>query len=181
MLVRSTKIGTKKPSGITKPDFIALDIQDIDFELLATYGIKACFIDLDGTVVDKGTYNVSEGIIKTLRGTKMKIYIATNRPKSRDLKNLRELLNASGVIHPHKFWGKPFKRYFENGLKDINLQRHEVVMIGDRYVQDIIGANRAGIYSLLVKKLDKPKGFLDEMISKAERKYTDKISVDYLK
>ncbi len=177
--MKSQQLSAKKTAASMNPDFIALNIQDINFDVLASYGIKACFIDLDGTVVNRGSYDVSERIIKTLRSTKMKIYIATNRPKSRDLKNLKDSLNASGVIHPHKFWGKPTKKYFENGLEDKNLQRHEVVMVGDRYIQDIFGANRAGIYSLLIKKLDKPTGFFDTLISKAEQIYTNKISKRY--
>lgn len=146
----------KKPRFSLRPDFIVDTVQSIDFEMLAQHGIKACLIDLDGTVVKRGTYDVSETIKVTLKRASqvMDIYIATNRPKSRDLKNLKNDIYAKGVIHPKFIYGKPTKRYFTTGLLQIGVPPEQAVMIGDRRIQDIFGANRAGVYSLLVRKLN---------------------------
>ncbi len=179
MLIRNKFSRTKSPITRFTPDFIASNVQLIDFAKLKKLGIKACFIDLDNTVVEHAAYEVSDDIKTALQNSGLNIYIATNRPKSRDLKDLKDLLGAQGVIHPHGLAGKPFKRYFINGLRDMGLSRHETVMIGDRYVQDILGSNRAGMYSLLVYKLGKPIGIIDWVFSALEQTITKRISKNY--
>ncbi len=61
-------------------DYIADSVAEIDFKLLQSRGIKACFIDLDGTVVARDTFEVDRKIIKQLNNSQLPIYIATNRP-----------------------------------------------------------------------------------------------------
>ena len=161
------------------PDFIVEHVEGIDFKQLKAIGITTCLIDLDNTVVERKMYEVSPEIQRTLRSSGMDIYIATNRPKSRDLKNLKELLGANGVVHPHGVYAKPSKRYFANALKDKHLKRSEVVMIGDRFFQDILGANRAGIHSLLVAKLGRPVSLSDRLVSGLERLITRQLSKRY--
>lgn len=172
MLIRKNLQGSKK-SHMFLPDFIAKSVTDIDFDLLTTLGVKSCFIDLDGTVVSRGEFEVRADIVAVLKKADQSMFIATNRPKSRDLKTLQHDLKATGVIHPHGLWGKPFKRYYRTGLKEHGFDKHEVVMIGDRYLQDIYGANRAGMYTLLIgDKLGASKGIGDKLLSKAEHSVT---------
>ncbi len=161
------------------PDFISESVAAVDFAYLKKIGIRACLIDLDGTVVSRSTFAVDKKIGDSLQASGIKIYIATNRPKSRSLKTLKEDLHAHGVIHPHGFFGKPSKRYYLSALKELNLEPYEVVMIGDRYIQDMLGANRAGIYSLLVYKLGPNHGSIDRFISEKEKKFTNSLLPKY--
>jgi HAD superfamily phosphatase (TIGR01668 family) len=162
-----------------QPDYIAERVATIDFRQLHTKGVAAIFIDLDGTVVARGTYEVDPGITKALRNQPLPVYIATNRPESRDLKNLRQLLHAQGVIHPHGVFGKPTRRYFSTALKEHGLQPSQVVMIGDRYLQDMCGANAAGLQTVLVHKLDPPTNWFDRLLSSLERRHTVRLSSHY--
>lgn len=162
------------------PNFIADSVANIDFKWLHAQGIRACLIDLDGTVVPRATFEVGNDIKKVLRNAPIKLYIATNRPKSRDLKNLREDLRADGVIHPKGMFGKPFKRYFETACRELHLDRSEVAMIGDRFLQDIYGANRAGISTILISdKIGAPQGWIDKQLSDTERKLAQRIAKNY--
>lgn len=163
-----------------RPDFVAENVGAIDFAYLASIGITTLFVDLDNTVVSKGTYDVDAKLKELLRSCPLDIKIATNRPKSRDLKELKEDLNASGVIHPIGIYGKPTKRYFQAALRANGLKATEVAMVGDRYLQDVLGANRSGIYSLLVFKLGKSMGKLDQWLSDAEKRYTQKLIHGYV-
>lgn len=168
---------TKKTSRWQRfdPDYIAKSVLDVDFEYLAKQGIKAGLIDLDGTVVQRGKFIVSLQLSKQLHKQPLDLYIATNRPKSRDLKDLREQLNAKGVIHPIGLYGKPFARYYSQAASEHGLLPNQVVMIGDRYIQDIYGANSAGLKTVLICKIDKPKGIADKLLSQIERRRTDKL------
>lgn len=178
-MIRPKSFPHKKPAISFLPDVICKSIVDIDFTHLKKHGITTCFIDLDGTVVSRESFDVDPRIAKTLSGCSLAIHIATNRPKSRSLKSLKEDLSATSVIHPHGFFGKPFKRYYINALKDLHLKPNEVIMIGDRYIQDIYGSNRAGIYSMAVYKLGSSKGKLDYYFSKLEGLFTTRIAGRY--
>lgn len=181
MLVRFKPVSNKIRSFSFHPDFIAESIADVDFTYLKKIGITTCLIDLDGTVVSRGSFEVDPHIATALSNSGLTIHIATNRPKSRSLKNLKEDLFAASVIHPRGVFGKPTRRYYINALKELGLKPHQVVMIGDRFIQDMLGANRAGIYSLLVNKLGATKGRVDLYFSMLEKSFTKLILGKYRK
>ena len=162
------------------PDYIANTVYNIDFNYLQERGIKAVLIDLDGTVVSRESFDVDKRITNYLKKQSVEIYIATNRPKSRDLKDLKKLLNARGVIHPVGVFMKPFPRYFKHAASTHQFKASEVAMIGDRYLQDIFGANLAGFTTILVHKLGISKGFIDMHISSIAKKRTDKLAARYI-
>lgn len=163
-----------------EPDFIADSVAKIDFDYLSKKGVKAVLIDLDGTVVSRGQYDVANDIVAALKKQPLKVYIATNRPKGRTLKDLKEQLSANGVIHPIGIWGKPFAKYYAQAAAEHGLDPKELVMIGDRYLQDILGANAAGLRTVLVKKLDRPTNLFDKVLSNIEKRKTDQLSDVYV-
>lgn len=160
---------------VWQPDYIASAVSDIDFEALGKRGITTLFIDLDGTVVERAQYAVSPAVVSALQSQELDIYIATNRPVKRDLRDLLELLSAKGVVHPKGVLGKPFPSYYRNALKRFNLKQSEVAMVGDRFLQDIWGANAAGLTTVLVRKQDHPTNWFDRLLSGAESRYVDQL------
>lgn len=180
-MLRRNPESVKKPRVSFKPDFLAKDIASIDFKYLKKIGVTTCFIDLDGTVVGRSTFEVPAITSQILKDSGLDIKIATNRPRSRSLENLEHQLNASGVIHPKGFYAKPTKHYFQNALKEFGLKPTQVVMIGDRMLQDISGANRSGIYSLMVNKVGPSIGTVDKTISRLEWQATVRLSAQYQK
>lgn len=180
MLRRNSDL-SKKPRLSFKPDFLAENIASIDFEYLKRLGVTTCFIDLDGTVVGRATFKVPENTTKALKNSGLDIKIATNRPRSRSLENLEHQLHASGVIHPEGIYAKPTKHYYQNALKKFGLKPTQVVMIGDRLLQDISGANRSGIYSLQVYKVGPSIGAFDKALSRLEWQATEQLLKSYEK
>lgn len=53
--------------------------------------------------------------------------------------------------------GKPDPTIFEHSLSLMNLQKDEVIMVGDNLMTDILGANRAGIKSVWINRHDKER------------------------
>ena len=47
--------------------------------------------------------------------------------------------------------GKPKPKNYFKAIESMNLEKSEVVYIGDQIFKDILGANRAGVTSILVK------------------------------
>lgn len=169
----------KRAAASFLPDFIASSVLAIDFEYLKSVGITTCLIDLDGTVVDRGKFEVDGRIVAKLKRAGLDIKIATNRSANRSLQALKEDLSATGVIHPRGIFGKPSKRYLQTALKEFGLKPSQAVMIGDRFIQDIFGANRSGVYSLLVYKVGRSTNIFDRLLSRLERLITKRLERKY--
>ncbi len=136
------------------PDFVAKNVEDIDFSYLKKQGVKACFFDLDHTILNQGTNLVSETILKQLRGLNIELYIATNRRYTDELRVISKQLHSRGIMHSApKGIFKPRKAYYERLIALAGVAPENIVMVGDRIFQDIWGANRMGVRSVLVSKL----------------------------
>jgi hypothetical protein len=138
------------------PDYTARNIGDIDYSYLKSRGIEVCFFDLDHTMVQSGSVKIDSSVISMLRDVDIKIYIATNRSYSPALDKMAKQINASGVMYSkNRSMFKPRKVYYNELIKTADLPAEKIIMIGDRIIQDIIGANLADVNSLLVEKFGK--------------------------
>lgn len=169
----------KKPSNSWKPDFWAKTVADIDFVYLKKRGIKNCLIDLDGTVVERGMVDVAISVIEKLRKANVKIAIATNRPPGRAMGNLKQDLSAIGIAQPEAAYAKPTRKYYDNALRHFDFLANETVMIGDRYFQDIFGANRSGLYSLLVEHIEGNVRLRDKIVGWLQHLFAERTKSEY--
>ncbi len=55
--------------------------------------------------------------------------------------------------------GKPFAAMFDSALRNLDAERGRTVMIGDSLKSDIVGAHRAGISGVLIRREDGPPSF----------------------
>jgi uncharacterized protein len=149
----------KKILSLLQPRYWAKDVTDIDFEKLTESGINTVIFDIDNTLGPHSTLSVDPKILsaihKALEKKKItQVAIATNRYRynfekiASQLGENVEYLYASGLAKR-----KPFKSYFVALLKKLNSKPEECVMVGDKILTDVIGANSIGINSLLVDRL----------------------------
>lgn len=144
--------GSKSTSLL--PDFVAKDITTIDFSYLKKQGILACFFDLDHTMLHRGSHQVSEEILLHLRNMGMHLYIATNRRYTKRLEEVARQISARGIMHAAPGGvRKPAQDYYQQMVAMAGVLPERIVMIGDRLIQDVWGANRVGIRSVLVDKI----------------------------
>jgi FMN phosphatase YigB (HAD superfamily) len=52
---------------------------------------------------------------------------------------------------------KPSRAFFEYILRDLNIDAKEIVMVGDDYEKDILGANKCGIYGVWLNQISNLK------------------------
>ena len=164
-----TSLDPARPSKRTfLPDFIAPSVAEIDFPFLYRLGIRGCFIDLDGTIVERRQHEISDELSQILADQPLIVALATNRPKGRSLEDLKERTHAHHVVHPVSVRGKPFKAYYRAALGQVGLEPAQAVMIGDRYLQDMVGANRAGLYTVMVHKFGRAEALDDKLQSRVD-------------
>ena len=111
---------------------------------------KDCYMNIDLWNIFDDTIPFLEKITKNNN-----CYIASNHIP--ELSTLVEGLNLNKYFtrifnSAHIGFEKPNRLFFESILKELGCERHEVLMIGDSYNADIVGARDFGIRSILVRR-----------------------------
>lgn len=136
------------------PNFIASSIETIDFAVLAERGITHVLVDVDNTLVSFGRARLHLGAVRHLRAARQQhlietLAIATN--SRRRLTAIADALEPTAVFQPRGLMMKPRRGYYEYILRQLGCRPETTVMIGDKLVQDVWGARRAGLTTILVK------------------------------
>lgn len=149
---------TKQPLASYLPDFTASSVEDIDFVLLKKSGIKHLLFDLDQTLRSPYTRRLHPTVVQLLNEVNTSKQFESLNLVSNNQRNLTrysEPINAH-VFQPYrKGWRlirKPNPLFFEYVLTSLGADPSEAVMIGDRLHADVLGGNRAGLYTIYMKK-----------------------------
>ena len=146
------------------PHVYVSSIHEIDYNELKKQGIRALFYDLDNTIIGYVDVELSDTHITFLKELEkdFKILILSNTSYKRVSQALK------GVQYPFIWHAKkPLKFGFKKALKKIQVQKHEVVMVGDQLMTDVYGGNRTGIKVILVKSVKRKS---DRKITQFNRK-----------
>lgn len=128
----------------------------IDYEKLYERGFRGLMFDIDNTLVhhsDDATPEVEE-LFRALRRMGFRTLLLTNNSRERVerfVRNIDTLYLCEA--------GKPGPEGYLKAAGLLGLEREELVCIGDQIFTDILGANRSGMASVLVRfiRLDREK------------------------
>ena len=123
---------------------------DIDPHTLHAIGITHIVFDLDNTLVHRGLNAIKEDYsarITALKKQGFTILIGTNSRRDVDL--IRQALNVT-VIQPTKLSYKPRRSYYERVIRAADTSPKHIAMVGDHFINDVTGGNRAGLTTILV-------------------------------
>lgn len=127
-------------------------IYEIDINGLKAQGIHLLLLDLDNTLIPYGLTEPEEVLhrwIAALREEGIAPFILSN---SRKEKRVPDLAKKLGVPFLRRA-GKPKKKGFQQAMQEMGKSQAETAMVGDQIFTDILGANRAGVRSVLVRPL----------------------------
>ncbi len=138
-----------------QPSAVFDSVFQIDYDQLYKEGKRILIFDLDNTLISYRELTPSAELVdlgKKLILMGFSTYILSNNHFSR----LRQFIMSFPItdygIHMGKPGIKKVKKYLkEKGLNDLD----KIVFIGDQLVTDILCANRLGVYSILVKSIDR--------------------------
>src|SRR5437016_13076350 len=139
-------------------------VTEIGVEELAAAGIDTVLLDLDNTLVGWQRRDVPADVLawlEELRAAGMKLCLVSNTHFGRRLRALSEEL---GIPYVRRAW-KPRKRGFLNAIKELGSEPSKTVMIGDQMFTDVLGGNRAGVYTIMVKPMAR-REFLGTKVSR---------------
>ncbi|MDO4960410.1 MAG: HAD hydrolase-like protein [Eubacteriales bacterium] len=137
---------------ILYPKAYVSSIYEYDFDLAYRNGKRLVLFDIDNTMVPHGAPadEKSKAFISSLKEKGWKLCAVSNNKEPR----VKMFCDAAGV--PYIFSaGKPGARGYLDGAEKTGTAPEEAIFFGDQIFTDIIGANNAGIESVLVRPIDK--------------------------
>lgn len=137
--------------ALFKPTWMVNSIYSITIEELKKNGINAILIDLDNTLIAWNEPKATEDSINWIKQMKeagIPVMILSNNSGGR-IKKVAGMLDVEYVSRSLK----PTVRAFKIAEKKLRIPVGEMVMVGDQLITDVLGANRHGLRTILVKPL----------------------------
>jgi hypothetical protein len=126
-------------------------IYDIDMDGLMAAGIRGIVTDLDNTLVGARDPHATPELIDWLETVKrrgLQVVIVSNNHHARVSAFASPL--SLPFIHSAR---KPTNAAFRKALSIMKLKPEQVCVIGDQMMTDVLGGNRMGLYTILVKPI----------------------------
>ena len=126
--------------------------------LLSQSDIDALIFDIDQTVVPYGKTTVPEDIHDLIQSLKpnYRMCFLSNFPHTENrIKRIRAIEEQLEIDAIYSKRRKPSPVAFRLALEYLKSEPKKTMMIGDRVLTDIIGANQLGLKTVLVAPLDK--------------------------
>lgn len=154
------------------PDQVCNRVTDIDLDVLRIQGISCLLLDLDNTLVQYDSDRLDSEFRLWIEEAKAKGFrvclVSNGKPKR--VKRFAEEMDIPAVI-----WAfKPKRTPFRKALRILGKKVSEAAMIGDQLFTDILGANRLGIYSILITPLGTKELGTTRVVRKLERRMLKK-------
>lgn len=150
------------------PDIWLDSAYEINFEEMKRRGIHALIFDIDNTLVPHGAPADDRAIalFRRLHELGFSMMLLSNNKEPR-VKSFCDAVEGAAYIYKA---GKPGRKGYEKAMERMDSDRKTTVFIGDQLFTDVWGAKRCGIYSILVKPIDKR-----EEIQIVLKRYLEKI------
>lgn len=141
--------------------------EEKEYERLYAQGFRGIIFDIDNTMVEHGAPVNEKAIflIRKLKDIGFKVCFVSNNKEPR-VKSFSTPLGAEYIYKA----GKPGATGYEAAMKKMGTTKEQTLSVGDQIFTDMWGANRAGLYSVLVKPIDKK-----EEIQIVLKRYLEKI------
>ena len=147
----------------------AKNVYEIELDFFRYLGVKYIFLDLDNTLDSYRAMKPNQRsieLINSLRNMGITPIIISNNRGPR-VRGYAEALNVECIYST----GKPFPFRIRKLIKDKNLNRNEVIMVGDQMITDVCCGNGAKIRVILTDKLVKEDQFTTHINRFFERPY----------
>lgn len=128
------------------------NILEINSNFLIEHNIKAVLLDIDNTLIDYDN-NMILGLeewVEDIRKHNIKLCILSNTNNKKKAEKMAKKLDIPYIY----FAKKPLKFGFNRAKKLLKIEDSKsIAVIGDQVLTDVLGANRSGMYSILVSPL----------------------------
>ena len=170
-------IKNTNPNNKFGPDYFASSVLDINFKQLYDAGVRCIAFDVDGTITESASLYIDRKLAHELAILIQESGINNCILASNSTRKMDDILNelkGFKTVQPHSHKPKPTKEFYWHVIKSAGYSPNEIAMVGDRYLQDIWGAKRSGLKTVLVAMKPEHASNIDRLIF---RHYWQKKSV----
>ena len=144
------------------PDYMAGSITDLTPARLQAEAVSCLILDVDDTLVQRGGSALDVKTISHLQGLRragIELIIGSNTNR-----NIRPVATSIDAQVVGKSWWlyKPMKSFYRQILTATQYQPDQILMVGDKIINDIIGAHRVGLRAILVEPTNRRPGILSK-------------------
>ena len=145
----------------------------VDWESWRKKGIRGVIFDVDNTLVPHGAPADARAaaLFAGLRELGINTCLLSNNKEPR----VKSFAEQVGSLYIHKA-GKPGVKNYLRAMELMGTDRRTTLFVGDQLFTDIYGANRSGIYAILVKPIN-PR----EEIQIVLKRYLEALVLHYYK
>ena len=143
--------------SIFRPERTFFCFEEITPSILKRENVKLLICDLDNTLrlhKHKQPEKILQDWVKTCKKAGVKLMVFSNNGRKKMMQEFCRPLNLTCV-----WWAaKPFTKKLERAIKENQIPKKEIVMLGDKIMTDVLGAHFAGIRAW---KVEHRKKFYD--------------------
>jgi len=146
------------------PNQIAQRLEYIDQQALTEQGIRGLVIDVDNTLTRWQAYDIAPQRLHWIQQAKERfaICLLSNSVRRERITELGQRL-AIPAVGRFLLGRKPFAGGFQDAMRHTGTSPEHTAMIGDQLLADILGGNRLGMYTILVRPLSTHEFFLTRL------------------
>ena len=133
------------------PKLILPSLTDVTPELLSARGVRFLMLDFDNTIVPYTTNEPAEAMavwLRRMQASEIRLCVVSNSHKPRVVEFCQKY-GLDCITHAKK----PFQRGIRECLARFSLDPAECALAGDQIYTDVLGANCAGMTSILVSAI----------------------------
>ncbi|NMC26961.1 MAG: YqeG family HAD IIIA-type phosphatase [Syntrophomonadaceae bacterium] len=159
---------------LLQPKAYADSVLELPLEELRRKHISAFIFDLDNTITEWNSHHIDdqmEAWFVRLLAQGFQACILSNNGERR----IKSVADRLGIPFIHRA-AKPRRRAFRRALYIMGVTASQTAVVGDQVFTDILGGNRAGLYTILVKPIasrefigTKINRLLEKMVVKRRR------------
>ena len=134
------------------PDVILKRLTELTPELLSARGISFLMMDFDNTIVPYTTDVPTEPMrawLEQMKSSNIRLCVVSNSKRPRVV-TFCKAYGLDCITHAKK----PFSRGIRACLARFSLEPARCALVGDQIYTDVLGANCAGLTSILVSAID---------------------------
>ncbi len=161
--------------SLLKPTVALRYVTDITLDLLRELGTDAILLDVDNTLAPPTSKIPYEGVqewIDTVKAGGIHIVICSNNYKKR-IKPFSDSVGLDCVAMSLK----PFPFGFNRAKRKLKEKPQSVLVVGDQIYTDVLGANLAGMKSILLLPRSEEHGWTIKLRRRMERNKRKKIEL----
>ena len=135
---------------LIRPDHCLDSVLDLSPEQLAAWGIRALLMDADNTLVPRNAYHLEPATrdwLLSLQAAGIGLCILSNSAQPRKVARMVAELGIPTLALARK----PARSGFRRALSALGVEPREAAMVGDQLFTDIVGGNRMGLRTILVR------------------------------